>query len=96
MGSFEIVYRPSAVKDIAAIPLKRQQRIKDTIECKLTTNPTLYGVPLHGNLKAFYKLRVGDYRVVFTVSNHIVRIFCIGLRKDIYKKTERREGSADK
>lgn len=90
MGAFEITYRPAARKDIVSIPIQDQLRIKIAIETKLRPAPFLYGVPLHGNLKGFHKLRIGQYRIVFEVREKIIEIFCIGLRKNVYEKVEGR------
>ncbi|MEO0933056.1 MAG: type II toxin-antitoxin system RelE/ParE family toxin [Cyanobacteria bacterium J06641_2] len=42
--------------------------------------------PLTGDLANFYKLRVGDYRVLYTFSNepNIIIIHQIGHRSEIY------------
>jgi len=90
VGAFKIVYRPDVKKDIVSIPAQGQRRIRTAIEAKLTSCPLLYGVPLHGNLKGFHKLRVGDYRIIFEIEEQIVTIHCIGLRKDVYSKVEGR------
>jgi len=44
-------------------------------------------LPLTGNLSGFYKIRIGDYRVIYTfqISNKIITIHEIGHRKDIYE-----------
>ena len=86
MGTFEITYRPDVRKDIVSIPIQDQLRIKIAIETKLNADPFLYGIPLHGNLKGFHKLRVCQYRIVFEVQEQIIEIFCIGLRKNVYDK----------
>lgn len=41
--------------------------------------------PLAGDLKGTFKLRVGDWRVVFTVEDGTVVIQFIGHRREIYK-----------
>ncbi len=38
------------------------------------------------NLKGLWKLKVGDYRVIFRMSGKEVIIIGIGHRKDIYRK----------
>ena len=86
MGAFKIVYRPAVAKDIVSIPTQVQWRIKVAIESKLASSPLLYGVPLHGNLKGFHKLRVGDYRIIFEVQGQTVKVHCIGMRKNVYDK----------
>ena len=44
--------------------------------------------PLSGDLGGFFKLRVGDYRVIYEVlkSEQIILIHKIGHRRDIYRK----------
>ncbi|MEK7144522.1 MAG: type II toxin-antitoxin system RelE/ParE family toxin [Patescibacteria group bacterium] len=40
---------------------------------------------LHRELRNLYKLRVGNYRTTYTVSNDLVSIEGVGHRRDIYK-----------
>ncbi len=47
------------------------------------TNVTLE--PLHYNLKGLYKMRVGDYRIEYSVQDNIILIQAIGHRRDIYR-----------
>jgi len=63
---------------------------KTSIETRLITTPHEYGEPLRKTLKGYWKLRVGDYRVVFKVVNSEIWIFGIIHRKEVYKKVERR------
>ncbi len=42
--------------------------------------------PLHNKLKGLYKLRVGDYRVVYEIKYAELLIKFIGHRKDIYMR----------
>jgi mRNA interferase RelE/StbE len=82
----------SDVKDIDLPKLneKIKNRIKKAIERRLTTAPHQYGEPLRRTLKGYWKLRVGDYRVVFKVAHNEVWILGIVHRKDVYGKTEKR------
>ena len=41
--------------------------------------------PLHRELKGFYKLRVGDYRAVYSIRQDIITIEAVGHRRDIYR-----------
>jgi len=41
--------------------------------------------PLGGEFKGTYKLRVGDWRVIYTVEGDIMVIQGIGHRREIYK-----------
>jgi len=50
-------------------------------------NPRLYGKPLKGNLKGFWRYRVGDYRIICYIKDKelIVLAVNIGTRGDVYK-----------
>ncbi|MEK7479991.1 MAG: type II toxin-antitoxin system RelE/ParE family toxin [Patescibacteria group bacterium] len=41
--------------------------------------------PLHRELKGSYKLRMGDYRVVYSVHQELITIEAVGHRRDVYK-----------
>jgi mRNA interferase RelE/StbE len=62
-----------------------KKRIKTTIEHKLQHDPLLYGVPLRRDLHGCYKLRIGDYRVIYFVKNKTVYIVAIRHRRDVYE-----------
>lgn len=49
------------------------------------TAPQEYGLPLRKNLGGYWKLRVGDYRVVFKVEGEMVYILGIRHRKSVYE-----------
>lgn len=40
---------------------------------------------LHRELKGLYKLRVGDYRAVYSIHKDMVTIEAAGHRRDVYK-----------
>ena len=41
--------------------------------------------PLRRDLKGLYKLRVGDYRVIYAVQGEVITIELLGHRRDIYR-----------
>ena len=41
--------------------------------------------PLSGGLKGMFKMRVGDWRVVYKVEGGTARIYFVGHRRDIYE-----------
>lgn len=90
---FEIIYSEDVVDiDIPLIDRSNRHTLRQAIEKKLVSNPTLYGKPLRGSLKNYYKLRVGDYRIIFRIEKRFVKIFAIMHRKIVYKKFEKRIG----
>ncbi|MEK7567369.1 MAG: type II toxin-antitoxin system RelE/ParE family toxin [Patescibacteria group bacterium] len=40
---------------------------------------------LHRELKSLYKLRVGDYRAVYSIHRDIITIEAVGHRRDVYR-----------
>jgi len=88
---FELRYHP-AVRDIdmPRLDAKARERIRKALEERLVTAPHKYGLPLRKNLKGYWKLRVGDYRVVFRIAEHEVFILGIRHRKDVYGALDER------
>ena len=88
---FELRYHPDVkAVDITLLNEKMKKRIKTAIESRLATAPHQYGEPLRKTLKGYWKLRVGDYRVVFKIVDNEVWIFWIIHRKQIYEKIGKR------
>ncbi len=89
--TFEIKYHPDVKKvDIPLIDLRIKNRIKKAIETRLITAPHKYGEPLRKTLKGYWKLRVGDYRVVFKIVVTEVWILGIIHRKKAYERVTKR------
>lgn len=80
------------VDDVARLTPPLRSRIASAIEARLAVAPDKYGVPLSGTLRGFWKLRVGDYRVVFDVQGDTVWILAIMHRRDAYERAARRLG----
>lgn len=85
--TFQIIYDPGAfVKDKPKLSPDIKQRIRLTIEAKLSSSPHVFGEPLRFSLKGLWKLRVGDYRVIYKIAQRYVYIVCIGHRREIYAR----------
>jgi mRNA interferase RelE/StbE len=89
--SFTLRYHPAVRSDdLPLIDRKMKDRIRRAIEERLQTLPHEYGEPLRKTLKGYWKLRVGDYRVVFKIMKSEVWILGIRHRKEIYKDIDKR------
>lgn len=80
---YSVVFSDLALKQLKKLPNEIQHRIIATIErCRI--RPYAYLKKLSGN--PYFRLRIGDYRVILDVQQNEVRIFVIevGHRKDIY------------
>ena len=82
-----VVYKYSVQKDLKKILKTIKFLIKRAIEEKLTVNPVRFGTPLKQNLKGLMKLRVGNYRIIYSIEKKTVIVFIIkiGHRKEVYK-----------
>ena len=75
--NWKVCYKKSVQKDIKKISKDIQYIIKRAIEEKLMTDPLKFGLPLRRNLKGFMKLRVGDYRIIYSIEEKIVTVHVI-------------------
>ena len=89
--NYNLIYHHDVKKvDLPRIDARNKSMIKRAIEERLTTSPEVYGKPLRRSLKGYWKLRVGDYRVVYRISGSDLRILAIIDRKAVYQQSEKR------
>ena len=81
---YNITYKKSVQKDLLNLGKSEAKRILDKIEKELTERADTYPA-LKGTFAGLRKLRVGDYRVVFAITEQDVLILRIGHRREIYK-----------
>ncbi len=84
---YEIFYHPDVPKkDLPRISPDIQRRIRQSIELKLGTSPQLFSAPLRRSLHGYWKLRIGDYRVIYKMDakNKQLTILRIGHRREVY------------
>ena len=81
-------------QDFKKIDSSDQKQIIKTIRKKLATDPQVYGKPLTETLKGYWRLRVGDYRVVYSILEDrvLVKVIKVGIRRDseVYEEMVRR------
>jgi len=78
---------PSADDDLRRLDKPIAQRILDKIKWLSQNFDELAHEKLAGELKEFYKLRIGSYRVIYTVDQEEYQliIHALGHRCDIYR-----------
>lgn len=86
MGSFKIVWKRSAEKELRKLPRETIRQIWDRIS-RLSDNPFPSGVKKLVNTGYVYRIRIGDYRVVYKVDTEMlfIEIVVVGHRRDIYR-----------
>ena len=87
---YKILFDRNADKQLKKID-KTQQRIMVnwiTKNLENTNDSRVFGKALKGNLKDYWRYRIGDYRIIAEINDDEVKILIIeiGHRKDIYKK----------
>lgn len=89
---FRVVYHPEVKnRDIPKLNGDIRLRIKKAIENRLMVAPQEYGEPLLKTLKGYWKLRVGDYRIVFKAVENEILILGLCHRKEVYPLMEKRQ-----
>ncbi len=90
-GTYEITYHQEVkATDLPKIDNKNRKMIRKAIEERLMTEPERYGKKLQRTLKDYWKLRVGQYRIVFKIVENKIKIFAIIHRRDVYQRINAR------
>jgi len=84
---WEGVFTKNAQKALLNLDYAIQERIERKIEWLVNNFEAIKPQRLSGQLSHLYKLRVGDYRVIYSIDSeeHIIYIMDLGHRRDIYK-----------
>lgn len=87
MGSYEIRWKKSAISDLHRIDKQYISRIIRAIEA-LVTNPFTHQSKKLQGAEHIYRLRVGDFRIVYEVNSttKTIIIYHVRYRKDIYRR----------
>jgi len=85
---YKVEFLIAAINDLKKIDQIISQRIMDKIHWTANNFEDITPEILTANLKGMFKLRVGDWRAIYTVNQKakIITIHVIGHRKEIYKQ----------
>lgn len=82
--AYNILYKRSVAKDISRLDKRDAKRILDKIEKDLKSHPEQYP-SLKGEFEGLRKLRIGDFRIIYSVIDNDVTVLRIGNRRDVYR-----------
>lgn len=84
---YKINFSPQGEKSLQLLDRETGQRLLDKLKWLAENINVINPLPLHGSLSGFYKLTVGDYRVIYELnhSKKVITVHKIGHRCDIYK-----------
>ena len=85
--AYQIIFAPAVRRALAKLPQDLQGRIIRKIE-SLAENPRPPGVEKLSGAEDLYRVRTGEYRIVYSIEDRTVTVTIVrvGHRKDIYRK----------
>ena len=85
MDEYQVFFTHSARKELESLPTRLGERIVRRLE-SLVTSPRPPGCRKLAGTKNSWRLRVGDYRVIYTVddTSRIVDVIAVRHRSDAY------------
>jgi mRNA interferase RelE/StbE len=84
--AFRIEWKKSTRKDLRKLPASTADKIVEAVE-HLSQNPFPHGVEKLSGSEHAYRIRLGDYRIVYEVvtESKLVEIQRVRHRKDVYR-----------
>lgn len=81
---YKVIFEKQPLKFFKKLEKDIQIRISKKIKT-LRSSPQI-GIPLIGNLSGNWKLRIGDYRLIYKIINDelVILVLKLGHRKNIY------------
>jgi mRNA-degrading endonuclease RelE of RelBE toxin-antitoxin system len=81
----EVRITPSALSELSALHEPILARVNGVID-RLHNWPNVSGAkPLRAALRGSFRVRTGDWRIIFRVAGHVLTITAISNRKDAYE-----------
>ena len=86
MASYKVVWKRSAEKELRKLPKEMIRKLLDQVSM-LSRDPFPAGVKKLVNSESVYRLRIGDYRLIFRVEQPklIIEVILVGHRRDVYR-----------
>lgn len=85
---WKIEFKPKAAKEFRKLDPKHAKQILNWLKTRLESgaDPKLFAEPLTGNLKEFWRFRIGDFRVVFKIEQQklLILVVRVAHRKQVY------------
>ncbi len=87
MASYRVILKPSVEKDLRALPPSVLKRVFKRIQT-LEDDPRPRGSLKLAGAEQLYRIRLGDYRIVYTVdeSSAQVIVYYVRHQRDVYRQ----------
>jgi len=88
MVNYHLDFTEGGKDSIKSLDKNIQQRVFDKLKWFIQNIDNLTPLPLKSNLAGLYKLRVGDYRILYEINltDKVITVHKVGHRKEIYKQ----------
>lgn len=86
MSEYRVEIARRAIKSIAKLPRKEQLRVRAAIDL-LADDPRPPGCVALTGEDSVYRVRVGDYRILYEVMDErlVIHVVRVGHRRDVYR-----------
>lgn len=87
MPGYRVEWLPSAARAFRKLATETQRRVAPHVN-ELAENPRPAGAKKIGRGGSLYRIRVGDYRVVYDVNDReqVVTVATVGHRREVYRR----------
>ena len=87
MMGYQVEFLSEAEADLARLDSAVRERIFQKIRWLAENFEIITPAPLLGEFKGYFKLRIGDYRAIYSVNPRakLILVHLIGHRREIYK-----------
>ena len=87
MAEYRLIVRPTVDHDVRGIPKLTLRRIVAVIKA-LSDEPLPHGSSKLRGMDKTFRIRVGDYRIVYEVDSreHVIDVLHVAHRRDVYRQ----------
>ncbi|MDD5195702.1 MAG: type II toxin-antitoxin system RelE/ParE family toxin [Candidatus Omnitrophica bacterium] len=84
---YKVAYLDQVEEDLKKLDKPTVKKILNRIETYLAQDPKRLGKPLKGDFQGYWRYRLGDYRVIYKISEREILIIVLRIsnRKDVYE-----------
>jgi mRNA interferase RelE/StbE len=90
--SYRLVFEDQVAEDLAGLPRAVRRRLVSKLAALAEDPRPPAAEPLTGNLRGYWRLRVGDYRASYSIDqkNQAVHVWNAGHRSRFYDRARRK------
>lgn len=88
MPEWDLYFEDNALQDLDGLSLSAREQVLEKLEWIRNHFSEMHPIPLGGAFRGFFKLRVGDYRVLYDIrwSSHRLIVVVVEHRSRVYRR----------